>query len=192
MRNRHRAQHEIVAKRSPASGPRPVPCLLALVLLAVTASGCSAGGHRPHLDEDLASAPFGCLSSAAKRERLLAVYDRYDGVRHRLGATGGRSMDCSAFTREVYREAVGSELPRTTVGQSRVGVAVSRGDLAVGDLVLFRPKSYPRHVGVYVGDGRFIHVSSKRGLTTSSMNDPFWSSHYWTARRLPETSRCTR
>jgi len=99
-------------------------------------------------------------------------------------------MDCSAFAREVYREAVGADLPRTTAAQAQVGVAVDRKNLAIGDLVLFKPRSYPRHVGVYIGDGRFIHVSSKRGVMTSVMNEGFWSKHYWTARRLREATAC--
>jgi cell wall-associated NlpC family hydrolase len=188
---RNRTNPALIVNRS-AVFVVPVSLVAAAVILSGLC-GCSAvPGTRPAVAGSITPQQWACLPESTRRERLLRVYERFEGVRHRLGGTGRRGMDCSAFAREVYREAVGAELPRTTVAQSRVGVAVERKDLHVGDLVLFRPKSYPRHVGVYVGDGRFIHVSSQRGVISSAMNDGYWSRNYWTARRLREAVICKR
>lgn len=75
-------------------------------------------------------------------------------------------------------------LPRTTGGQLSKGKRVARSKLQVGDLVFFHTGRHQKHVGVYVGQQRFIHASRKKGVTISSLDDAYWAHHYLTARRV--------
>ena len=120
--------------------------------------------------------------------RLLEVADRYLGIPYKWGGTTRRGMDCSAMARAIVREAYGIELPRTSKQMFVVGSPIgSRKDLRPGDLLFFRiAASGPgiSHVGVYVGDDRFIHASLSRGGVIDSLNQPYFGSRYAGGRRL--------
>ena len=73
---------------------------------------------------------------------------------------------------------------RPTKEQVREGKRVKRKKLMPGDLVLFRTGFSSRHVGIYVGEGTFLHVSGKRGVTMTSLGDRYWSRRYWQSRRM--------
>ena len=78
----------------------------------------------------------------------------------------------------------GIDLPRTTRAQARVGQPIEQGDLEIGDLIFFRTTRRWRHVGIYVGERRFLHVSSKKGVTISSLDNPYWKRRYWMSTRI--------
>ncbi len=94
-------------------------------------------------------------------------------------------LDCSSFTMYVYRK-LGVRLPRTARAQFNVGMPVDRKHLKVGDLVFFRTyASYPSHVGIYIGNGKFIHFSSMyHGLAISSLGDRYFSRRFLGAKRV--------
>jgi lipoprotein Spr len=117
--------------------------------------------------------------SSAIRERG----NSWIGTRYRFGGEGRSGIDCSAFTRQLYRETFGMELPRNTALQVQEGVSVNRQDLGPGDLVFFR-RGGTRHVGVYLGDNEFIHASTSRGVTVSNLDEDYYRRYYWTARRV--------
>lgn len=100
------------------------------------------------------------------------------------GATGPNSFDCSGFTTYVYKN-FGVALSRTSSAQYGNGQTVSKANLAQGDLVFFNTYGSISHVGIYIGDGRFIHAgSSKTGVVISSINDGYYASRYVGARRV--------
>lgn len=113
--------------------------------------------------------------------KILSAYRKWAGTRYRLGGTTKSGIDCSAFVRTVMGNAFNLSLPRTTTEQKYVGKAISKQNLRVGDLVFFRKN---HHVGVYIGDGKFIHSSSSRGVTTSSLSNRYWSRNYTQSRRV--------
>jgi cell wall-associated NlpC family hydrolase len=105
------------------------------------------------------------------------------GIPYRWGGTTRRGIDCSAFVQQFVRETMGIGLTRTTATQRYEGVSIDRSELRPGDLVFFRRRGV-RHVGVYLSGGEFIHASSSRGVTVSTMDSGYWNRHYWMSRRI--------
>jgi cell wall-associated NlpC family hydrolase len=109
-----------------------------------------------------------------------------------LGARYGNSrgsLDCSSFVQQVFREQK-VNLPRTAREQFNVGNEVIRGDLRKGDLVFFQTYApFPSHVGIYLGNRRMIHASSRdHRVVISSMDTPYYLSRYLGARRIGSTA----
>ncbi|PSJ44906.1 peptidase P60 [Zobellella endophytica] len=115
---------------------------------------------------------------------LHQVYQRWRGVPYRFGGVDARGIDCSAFTRTMYQEVFGMELPRSTYEQVHLGREITKNELQPGDLVFFRIGNGTQHNGIYVGDGKFAHASSSVGVTISRLDNVYWRSRYWQARRL--------
>jgi cell wall-associated NlpC family hydrolase len=78
------------------------------------------------------------------------------------------------------------ELPRSTREQFKVGENISKYDLKFGDLVYFNTtkRSYPGHVGIYLGDDQFVHASRSLGVTVSSLSDAYYKKRFIGARRV--------
>ncbi len=89
--------------------------------------------------------------------------------------------------KHVYKESAGVELPSSAREMSKQGEKVSRDTLKPGDLVFFNTRKQPNsHVGIYKGDGEFVHASSKRSkeVTISRIDDKYWAKRFDGARRL--------
>ena len=109
----------------------------------------------------------------------------YLGTRYRYGASGARGFDCSGFTSYIYRQH-GINLPHNSAAQYRVGKPVSRSELRPGDLVFFRTRgSRISHVGIYIGDGKFVHASSARGrVRVDTLTSGYYHQRYAGPRRI--------
>lgn len=109
------------------------------------------------------------------------------GARYRFGGNSSTALDCSSFTQQVFR-LQDVKLPRTAREQFHIGNEVNRGDLQRGDLVFFRTYArFPSHVGIYLGNRKMIHASSRdRRVVISSMDTPYYISRYLGARRIPK------
>lgn len=124
------------------------------------------------------------LTLSELQQQLEAEYQRWKGTRHRLGGSSRSGVDCSGFVQAVYKNIFEMDLPRTTQAQSKLGRSVKQNDLHAGDLVFFKPPSYPRHVGIYLSRSEFIHASKTKGVTVSRISPDYWGKYFWTARRL--------
>lgn len=129
------------------------------------------------------TAPMSAERMAMIETTLRAEGPNWIGIPYRWGGTSRRGIDCSAFVQQYVRATLGIELPRTTAGQRYEGVSIAKDELIPGDLVFFRRRGI-RHVGVYLGDGEFIHASSSRGVTISELASSYWTRHYWMSRRI--------
>jgi cell wall-associated NlpC family hydrolase len=109
------------------------------------------------------------------------------GVPYRRGGSSAETgFDCSGFVKAIYEQTLGTILPRRADQQATAGEHVSRGDLQPGDLVFFNTmKRTFSHVGIYVGDGKFIH-SPKPGaqVRVEDMGASYWSRRFDGARRV--------
>lgn len=103
------------------------------------------------------------------------------------GDNPGTGMDCSGFVKYVFGEVAGIKLPHNALAMSKISTEIKTSELRPGDLVFFRTlKTAFSHVGIYLGDNRFIHAaSSKTGVVMiSHLDDPYWSQNFNGARRL--------
>lgn len=161
--------------------------LLIIVLLGLFFSGYSWGAQTPFslsVKSDVsAKAVQKAGINGVMKTRLMQQFRTWEGVRYRLGGTGRHGIDCSAFVREVM-QALNIRLPRTTEHQIARGIPVARQSLKAGDLVFFKPTQGTRHVGIYLGKGQFMHSSTSKGVTISSLDNIYWTTRYHTAKRL--------
>ena len=110
---------------------------------------------------------------AGRRQAVVDAADGQLGVPYVYGGTTPAGFDCSGFTRWVFAEALGMELPRTAAEQSALGEAVSLDDLLPGDLLFWGSGSGVYHVGIYAGDGEYIHASTGGGRVMRATFDYF-------------------
>lgn len=114
---------------------------------------------------------------------LMEFYKEWQGVRYKFGGNSKKGIDCSAFTQKAFKEKFDLDIPRTTRTQVRIGKTIKKSQLEFGDLVFFKTGKIDRHVGIYIGDGKFMHASIK-GVKVSRLNKPFYKKAYWTSKRL--------
>ncbi|OPY83354.1 MAG: D-gamma-glutamyl-meso-diaminopimelic acid endopeptidase CwlS precursor [Syntrophorhabdus sp. PtaU1.Bin153] len=123
---------------------------------------------------------------------LVKVAKSFVGAPYQYGGETVRGLDCSAFVKKIY-EIFDVQLPRSAREQYRVGNRVSKEELSIGDLVFFQTKrsaGYPTHVGIYIGDGNFIHSSSghnRLGVKVDALSSDFYSRTYMGATRVKKS-----
>lgn len=110
------------------------------------------------------------------------------GTPYRLGGNAPQQgLDCSGFVGHVFHQALGLQLPRDSLAMSRFARPLAREELQPGDLVFFNTlnRAYS-HVGIYLGDDRFVHASSSRsgGVMVSRLGDPYWRTRFDGAGRV--------
>jgi len=119
-----------------------------------------------------------------REESFFTVYNQWHGVPYRLGGNSKRGIDCSGFVQVAYKNAWQLPLPRTTMMQSKIGENISYNSAKYGDLVFFKISKSTKHVGVYLGNSRFMHASTSQGVMISRIDNPYWASKFWQFRRI--------
>jgi cell wall-associated NlpC family hydrolase len=118
-------------------------------------------------------------------KELLKTVDYWYGVRYRTGGNTKSGVDCSGFTVAVYSALYGIALPRVSRDQYRISRKLSITELEEGDLVFFNTNgSGVSHVGVYLGNNKFIHASVSRGIMVNGLYEPYYSKRYYGAGRI--------
>ena len=137
--------------------------------------------------EKIAPAPATPQRSAQGQSEMLFQVLTSIGVDYKYGGNShATGFDCSGLVAHVYREGYGISLPRNTYGQSQVGNPVSAEDLQPGDLVFYNTLDRPySHVGIYLGDGRFIHApKTGSAVRIENLRNAYWTKRWNGARRI--------
>ena len=120
-------------------------------------------------------------------DKVVTEAKKYIGTPYVWGGTTTSGFDCSGYTQYVFKKC-GITIGRTTKDQIKNGSSVSKANLKKGDLVFFKDTysgcTNPSHVGIYIGNNQFIHASSSKGVTISSLNSTYYTEHYYGARRV--------
>jgi peptidoglycan DL-endopeptidase LytE len=138
---------------------------------------------------ELSNKPLRPWRSNDEKYMLVKVAKSFMGAPYKYGGETVRGLDCSAFVKKIY-DIFDVQLPRSAREQFRFGHTIQKDELAVGDLVFFKTKryvKYPTHVGIYIGDGNFIHSSSNRcklGVKIDALSSDFYSKTFVGATRV--------
>jgi cell wall-associated NlpC family hydrolase len=158
---------------------------IAGILMITVLAGCSSvperGGAKvvyvPGAEVDLSNTPL-------VKKTLYAQYNQWKNTRYQMGGLSRSGIDCSGFVHVTFKTKLGVVLPRSTEYQAQLGESVHKDQLRAGDLVFFKTGITDRHVGVYLEDGKFLHASTSQGVTISGLDESYWKSAYWKAKRL--------
>ena len=152
---------------------RFVNLFLTLLVLALLFSSCS-----------------GKLSKREKTEVVIAKARTYTGTPYKWGGTSSSGMDCSGLLLNSFK-AIDYKIPRTSAEQKKIGKKVSKDEIKKGDLVFFATSKKKRkvtHVGLVTdkrgGEIFFIHASTSKGVTESSLDNSYWNKRFRQARRV--------
>jgi cell wall-associated NlpC family hydrolase len=123
------------------------------------------------------------ITGIAEWDRILSPWL---GTPYKYGGNTKDGVDCSGFVSNIYMEKERMHIPRTTKDEFQIGKSIDNANLIVGDLVFFGKKGNTKnvsHVGIYVGNGKFIHASTSEGVTVTSLDNSYWKPLYLGARR---------
>ncbi len=148
---------------------------LLLLCLAFLLAACSSSPTRQY-----------AASDGQVNDLVMYAMSLADTPYHYGGNSSGQGFDCSGFVDHVYLHTLNITLPRTSHEISRVGMPVRKNELSPGDLVFFNTRHAAfSHVGIYVGDGKFVHSPrSGESVRTEQMDLRYWQARYDGARRI--------
>jgi cell wall-associated NlpC family hydrolase len=164
----------------------PLGRFLAVTLSCALLAGCHSAPAKRGAAPKYVDPPSGAALSDREgiKDGLYRQYREWRGVRYRNGGLSREGVDCSGFVFVTYRDRFGIILPRSTKEQAGTGKRIKQKKLRPGDLVFFKTGFSTRHVGIYVGQRTFLHVSEKKGVTMTSLDNRYWSRRYWQSRRV--------
>jgi lipoprotein Spr len=142
--------------------------------------------------DNLASQYFsqvmGVAVDATSNLKLYKFIYEWIGTPYRFGGNTKNGIDCSAFTKAIYDKVFNTNILRNSRDIFSMVDPVSKDELKEGDLVFFKIKSRSiSHVGIYLGDNRFAHASSSRGVVISNLNEPYYSRFFYKGGRILES-----
>lgn len=160
--------------------------LIALAGLSIVACSTQptkpANAQKPVRDLSLAS----LQADGVAREVVMVALGLLDVGYQFGGANPEAGLDCSGMVRFIYKQAAGVELPHSAAALAQRARPVGHAELQAGDLVFFNTQGYPfSHVGIYLGDNKFVHAPSSRGkVRVESLDSPYFAQRFQGGRTL--------
>lgn len=120
------------------------------------------------------------------QRRLWHHAQSFLGIPYKPGGSDQSGMDCSGLVVRIYRDIYAIQLPHNSSELYKMSRLVSVRSLAIGDLVFFREAkgTQPSHVGIYLGNGTFIHASESKGVIRSNLKEKYYQKRFVSARRI--------
>lgn len=151
-----------------------------LFLLLLLVQGCSFGT----INQSTKHQPNPNIDYTKIYNSLLTQYKDWRGVKYRYGGYSKKGIDCSAFVQRTFKDRLNFKLPRTTKLQLEIGEKIGLNELLTGDLIFFKTGFKTNHVGIYLKDGKFMHVSTSKGVIISRIDNPYFSKNIKEIRRV--------
>ncbi len=157
------------------------------ILLAILSvlGGCSSAPRFRDVPEEKSPPPAETTRQTGRAD-IVEMAKSYIGTPYKSGGTTRQGLDCSGLTLAIYRK-FNIQLPRTSFNQSKFGQQIPRSALQPADLVFFKTtrRAIVSHVGIYIGQGRFIHTSTRnRRVQIDKLGNKYFASRFVTARRV--------
>lgn len=129
----------------------------------------------------LCSLIFNVVNGQTKDSTLTSFVNEWLGVKYRLGGCTKRGIDCSQFSKKLYKNVYGKIIGSNCQTQWRQSVRIRKEDLLIGDVIFFRSRQSPSgwHCGVFIGDDKFVHAANRyEGVKISSLSEPRYLKNY--------------
>lgn len=129
------------------------------------------------------------ISATSNTKMYQFIYD-WLGTPYRLGGDTKKGIDCSGFAYQLYDKTFNTIIGSNSRNIFSMVNPINKVELKEGDLVFFKIKSKSiSHVGVYIGDNKFAHASSSKGVMISNLDEPYWQRYFYKGGRLLESFR---
>lgn len=159
----------------------------AILLMSSACAYAEADNDNLRPGDNESAAAHASQAAPNKTQDVLMYALSLTGTPYKYGGnTSDSGFDCSGFVRYVYGQVAGLNLPRSTHSISQIGTQITKTELKPGDLVFFNTlRRAFSHVGIYLGNNRFIHASSSStgDVMVSDLNESYWSKRFNGARR---------
>lgn len=165
--------------------------IFTLIIALLLFAGCSSKTIEPQplpviYEEPIKVAEEPVQDPMWVSKALYKEYDKWSDTPYKYGGQSLKGTDCSSLVQQVYQDAFGVTLPRTSLEQAQIGYEVPKGSCKEGDLVFFKINSKTSHAGIIIAKGKFLHASTTEGVKISRLNNPYWKKkHVQTRRVLP-------
>lgn len=128
------------------------------------------------------------VDTASELELYYQMYE-WLGTRYRFGGETKRGVDCSGFTGIVYEKVYKRVLPRDSRSMYKMTNPIPRSQMKEGDLLFFRiRRGQVSHVGIYLGDNKFVHASTTQGVIVSDLREDYYRRYFYKAGRLKSST----
>lgn len=168
--------------------------ILSILVLTLTFASCST--TKTIRGSEATKSPIGKVEKPVKPsnddDKLIKEAKSWLGTKYKYGGHSKEGTDCSGFVMQVFLKVYDIKLPRTSKSQHAYCSKVESSKMEVGDLVFFatgKSKSTVSHVGIYIGNGEFIHASSSKGVVISNLEQNYYQRTFISAGRVSAIKR---